>query len=154
MQNEKAMLKIIRAMKILHGPNFLNKYLLPSFHHKPLAVSDVIAGTGGGALQGAAGHVVEDGGLLLVDDKCESLGKIILVAIFMKKLHAYKYITKKTIKGRNWKEIWIKWKEFFVNSFNPQGICRVFLILTPPLPLPYDGRGVPYRLYRYLLPAL
>ena len=84
-------------MKILHGPNFLNKYLLPSFHHKPLAVSDVNAGTGGGALQGTAGHVVEDGGLLLaerrgvrdgcgrlvdgvVDDKCESLGKIILVA--------------------------------------------------------------------------
>ena len=66
-------------MKILHGPNFLNKYLLPS---------------------------------------------------------------------------WIKWKEIFVNSFNPQGICRVFLILTPPQPLPYDGRGVPYRLYRYLLPAL
>lgn len=41
-------------MKILHGPNYLNKYLQPSFHHKPLAVSDADAGTGGGALQGAA----------------------------------------------------------------------------------------------------
>ncbi len=67
------------------------------FHHKPLAVSDIDTGTGGGALQGAAGHVVEDGGLFLaerrgvldgcgrlvdgvVDDKCESLGKIMLVA--------------------------------------------------------------------------
>ena len=56
-------------MKILHGPNFLNKYLLPSFHHKPLAVSDVDAGTGGSALQGAARHVVVDGGLLLADGR-------------------------------------------------------------------------------------